>query len=1444
MSSSIDHRILQLLEEQGEPTTASFIGFVLSEFPFEEISDSLNSLWQSGYITLDAYGYSICQLGSESLLKSEEQRTDDKIQEAGSHGQGQEQQIAELPYTLPEKESHGEEEARLSPKAEDLTLRTGNIAFSNILSLDNRLRLFLHSSLSESAFLETIEQSDSPQLSQPDEITPIETVESYSPASATEGDAPQSPTDTSQVDLVDYSCHEPANQSSIPQADPASSCEGVVTALTQDSLDEDLEVFSGTPSLEAPAKSFRDDANPLHVKLSDASIGDVSDWHADEVSVGVPQEVTDAVSAEYLKMLEDYSSPEDHSSSQIHVQAHSTSQVQDEYQALIDMLFAESIKDDSTEESEEPNKKRTQEAENEEVTPQEPNFTCWTLVSALGLSSRPASILTRESVSTVRDLIKIYDSLYRERGMGAVSLREIGEVLVHHSSDMPAVMDVNQIRSLCNVSGSTKYVFDIFGYLRRVTLTGYVSHMANGDVRVSSDSEGLPDTTQQIDELPITTLTLPNRLLDALLKAGYTTIGEVSNLTEAELLSMRGVGARAVFQLQEALDALAVKALSNDTDILPAPSAAPFAQLKDDQTPISDLGLPNRLTNALRHAGYRTVGEIADLPDEKVLSFRGVGVLAVEQLHQALDNLSKEHASEPDTSPAVSEVDTVEDSTPYGEPLTCSDNLIAGQKIDQSATQGAALALEQCVARYYPIFDESFLALEPLVALEGMGKSHTPEEYRDFILDSLEGSEELIEACLSILAEQVKQVCAFDSASDFSESIDVPDVPEWDEAARRVAKVIDSCSYEPETRTIVIHRPRLLDWLETSGNNDRTLTIMGMFLSGQTLEACAQEVGLTRERIRQIVSRILREVPLVEENRYRYFFETYNPSKDDFLSITGEPISTYTYLHATEHSAMGHRLTYESALNDNRLPQHVRDGIRKILDKGYIYADGCRILESKEAIITHLVMRHASTILIKVEKLWKLYNQFLEDNSLSGVKKLRFATMRNFEASVDRYEQILKLPHSTETKYGGSVRYYDAPAMDFSPLIKLLSSGIVEDVECSASMLMNHPDFNDVLEELDIQNGYELHYILSRYCSDVDGMKVGRSPNVTFGKGSRNDQVLEMIKELSPISAPDLADAYSERYGVDPASFMASYLSTFKIYLKHGKYVYNDQDLNEEQITFVRDQLEGTGRDYLSVSLLKARFKNRFPRASTSLINGDNIAQFGYHPSATLLVKDGIDERAMFSSLLDSKQRFSISDDEFGKDVFDNPSFQAELAIRVRACKLVEFEKDSYLASSVFSSQYVSIDETDLRDYVDSAIEFMKPNTPYTVKSLVSSGFTHKIDVLRNDFGLDDFFFASLLKSGTVGGRLKTTSVGDTPVFCKTFYNYSAPIMVEQIVAKVEAIEIDDLAYLLEDDYGIQASNSLLRSIVKRSDLYFNETLDMVFDSKETYRRKAQEWIS
>lgn len=1222
---------------------------------------------------------------------------------------------------------------------------------------------------------------------------------------------------------------------------PISSYEAIAAALEVAGEDKGLEEYSDVPFIGAREASFHDETELLYAKLKGTTAGEGLEDYPDDACIGAEAPAYEANDEELSSPVDTHRELDELVGTSPIAQNRSRSQEQDEFQALLDLVLAESIDNDEPDKGSMP---KPEECEDVEDDAPSSVFTCWTPIIHLKLSSRTRTALSQLSIATVRNLVEHYDSLGQLHGAGIKALIEVRESLLSHSTEMPREYDADLVCSLINISGSKEFVFDAFGHLMHIpsSIVHNTDSLSGGDaVRDLSDSR-----------LPIGMLDLPKRLLNALIREGYTTIGEVSKLTRDELLSLRGVGEGAVYQLEDTLrrtDPSSLEAAAAQTNASKNQPST-YAALEGNQTPIEKLGFPNRLLNALRNQGYKTLGDISGLSDNQILSFKGLGALSVYQFNEVMNRLSAANGFDRQASSQPTDADSAKEMPTdgqYPESIHLGSNELNERQahVSVAACEGARLALEECGSSRYPVFNDSFLAIMPYEALNRIGDSHaSAEEYRDAILSALESSEELLFACMRTLSEKVDASRSTSSNMEFIEEICLPGSPIWDEAARQLSESSEYCSYDFERHSLAIVHPSISDWVESSIENRMIRTILKMFLRGSTLEACGKEVGLTRERVRQIVSKRLLAAPSVEENRYRYFYEIYRPSKAEFLALTGQPMSTYVYLHTTAAPKQQNSRTLSDALTDEHVPQQVRDGIRRFLDKDFVYEDGYRIHIDRVSIINHIAMRHASSRLIKVQRLKELYDQFLDDHGLSQTKPLPFGSMHNFEAYIDRCEMILKLPHSAEEKYGGSVRYYDSPAMDFEPLIDLINFGELGDVECSTAMLMHLEGFPEVLEDLDIRNEYELHYVLSRYCPKLGKVSFGRSPIITFGKGSRDTQVLELIKELSPVSASDLAEAYSKRYGVDTLTFKGSFLAGFDIYLKNGKYVYNSQGLDGEQSAFIAEQLGESNRGYLSTALLKARFAARFPDASTSLINGESISAFGFHPSAGLLFRNGINERKLFGDLLDSKQRFSIDDEGFGKDVFDNPSFRAELAIRVRACKLVEFEKNSFLSSRILSSIDIDIDETDLKDYVDCAIEFMAADRPYTVQRLRSEGFSHKVDVLRDEFGLEDFFFASLLATGTVGGRLKMTTIGEATVFCKTFYGYSAPVLVEQIIGEDGAMEIDDLIYLLEDDYDIHESATVLRSIVKRSDLYFNETLDMVFGSEETYRRKAREWIS
>ena len=1227
------------------------------------------------------------------------------------------------------------------------------------------------------------------------------------------------------------------------------SYEDLLDELEQAEQSEGLEVLSDLPFIGAPRTSFRDDRDLLYAKLSGTKAGEGLDEYPDEPTIGVPQPIIDEVDREYRSMLAEFSpqdsAADDHAgdSEPAHVvSSHDRAQERDEYRELLAMLFlgtSDNTDGDARTQSGIPGEPTDDETFliEEVKEPAAPEvLTYRSSITALELSARPLNTFLRYQIDSLEKLVREVDSLYKKPGIGLLTYESIVNALDAHAADLPTGIDVAQQLALAEASGSRMFVFDVFGRLCHVKLPEI--SIDSPTTPEDTAAEDVQDEFEQIKALPIERLTLTPLLRAVLRRKGCWTVGQAAALSDGELLAEKGIGYGTILRFRDSIDELGLHQ-QRPSDATPDQGATSI--LLEDTTSLNDINLPNRLKHALLGAGYRTIGEVAALSEEQVRSLRGVGEIAIERLNEVLFELERSKAIqmlEAVSQPAIEETPSNGAAQEHKAPhATFSGSTYS------DALQGIQQALEICRQRQYPIYEASFSACMPIAAVQSIGDGLSADEYCNAAIEVIEGSDDLIDACESALRDKLAQERLLESTKRMAAPIPIPPTPEWEEAANRVARADEWCLYHDIEHTLELRYPSLDDWIESSLNSDRDKSLLRTYLGGSTLQECGRQFGLTREGVRQIVLSRLNEITLVEEDRYRHLLETYNISKNDFLVATGEPISTYHYLHLTG-TQQAKRTVLSKALRDELVPQSAREGIRRVLDRGYVYADGARIPLRKEAILTHIVMHHAFDRYIKVTELDRIYKQFLTDNHLEDNRALQFKSIHNLEACIDRYEQIMRIPHSTESKYGGSIRYYDALAMDFDPLRELLSSGILGNVECSTVMLLHDDRFKSVLEKLDIRNGYELHHILNKYCKDVEGMTTGRTPNVTFGTGNRHDQILDLIKELSPASASDLAEAYEERYGVDVPVFHGSYLTDFKIYLRNGKYVYNDQGLDKEQKAFASQQLNATGRDYISTALVKARFKDRFPNASTSLINARNLADLGFHPSAGLLIRNGVDERELFGNLLDGKQRFSVDDENIGKDVFDNPAFQAELAIRERAYRLIEFEKGCYLSTRVFESLDEPLYDDDLRDYVEQVLAYMTPNRPYTVQSLVASGFRHKLDVLRDDFGLGDYFYASLLATGSVGGRLKFASIADVPVFCKTMYGYSAPVMMEQVISTVEAMDVDDLKYLLEDEYGITASTTLLRSIIKRSDLYFNETLDMVFDSEETYKRKAREWIS
>jgi len=152
------------------------------------------------------------------------------------------------------------------------------------------------------------------------------------------------------------------------------------------------------------------------------------------------------------------------------------------------------------------------------------------------------------------------------------------------------------------------------------------------------------DKRNQVLEIPVTDFELSVRSRNCLKKMNIRTLGELIRHTEQELLSYKNFGETS---LQEIKEMLASKGLylgmaadeKDQRQALPQPAAAsrPSGARSDvEDTPLEDIELSARSRKALERLGLETVGDLANLTEEKLLACKNFGETSLNEVKQVL----------------------------------------------------------------------------------------------------------------------------------------------------------------------------------------------------------------------------------------------------------------------------------------------------------------------------------------------------------------------------------------------------------------------------------------------------------------------------------------------------------------------------------------------------------------------------------------------------------------------------------------------------------------------------------------------------------------------------------------------------------------------------------------------------------------------------------------
>ena len=330
---------------------------------------------------------------------------------------------------------------------------------------------------------------------------------------------------------------------------------------------------------------------------------------------------------------------------------------------------------------------------------------------------------------------------------------------------------------------------------------------------------------------------------------------------------------------------------------------------------------------------------------------------------------------------------------------------------------------------------------------------------------------------------------------------------------------------------------------------------------------------------------------------------------------------------------------------------------------------------------------------------------------------------------------------------------------------------------------------------------------------------------MAFGNVDRKKQVEDLMLQLAPISIEEYCEWYEMEYGVLSATVAANFTPYIYKYLHNGTYNVEQPVFNHEEHTYMSNTLTN---DFYFVDDIKKIYSDRFGKDTINKINSRTLKELGFRPYVNYVVS------FKYSSTHQYFHEFLSKEDilDFKNDVNKRLSYiqmVSSVLDELRSSyELLEFEDMKFIKFSRVKSVYPDFSEELIKDFVDKAIEYIKDEKYFTVRSLHNKGFTHKIDAIQ----LGEWFKVGLIKNSKKVRYIKT---GGSAIFYTGEKRITTLDFLKHLMKKIVKINIYDLAKYINDEYGVDLKKEKIVELIKPSNLYYDSVMEKIYLSKEYY---------
>lgn len=689
--------------------------------------------------------------------------------------------------------------------------------------------------------------------------------------------------------------------------------------------------------------------------------------------------------------------------------------------------------------------------------------------------------------------------------------------------------------------------------------------------------------------IPLDNLGLSGRTKNVLFRLGIRTLDDLQAVSIEELAQQRNIGLFVLSEIKKVLSENNISASTDDANI-------PLKKEKDmnakgsteviysveqieemKQYPVTELKLSQRASRALFSSHYETLDSIALLKIEELCGLKGLGPKAAEEIIVKRDKWLEDNGfARIDDGPQV---------------LVISDDM---EKLMRHLSRAIAPIIPMFWNKLYRILSEEKLLDE----LElGEDENSTSKNFRKIFSRS-----QFIIFLKGFWNKQLPDgLMKVNNCMEQLESLNLMVSPQ----------VLIDISLQAQLILLqwgyyILNRKSFADLYQDLGlPNKRTNAIILMKLGGASLQETGDHFGVTRERVRQIMIRQIRDLPELYEDCFAQPYETFHLSKSEFLrlfpEITGE---SYEYI-AVRYKKGKLVLSRETLA---KYDGYWKERLEVFLQNEWERKDKETV--SRTEMVYRVLVRNSDNPLTMEEFEQEYYRYIRRKEYPEARLRLNLRTTGNH----------LRNARGVVFNRDNKVRYCEA---DPQKLWNNIDFNAYQNLVISTELLFR--DYVDLVEELDIRDGYELFYVLKSSILLWKGpfeISFRRVPTIIIGNGSEEEQALRLLREISPVEHDDYFLAYEERFGVRYESALGNPVVTRAVtpYYVNGEYIVNAPAIAAEDIPVYLQALEK--KTIWFMDELEELFDTICVHSSREAFNMSALRRIGYILKAGYAIKE------------------------------------------------------------------------------------------------------------------------------------------------------------------------------------------------------------------------------